>query len=75
LSVERDVEHADDIRVLLQHIHTMSEKYRTVIELRYWSGLTFGEIGKLIGEKETTVKVRHHRALKQLEIMLQKYDN
>lgn len=73
-SYEIDVEHLDDVRTLMEAIKQLNGKYRTVIELRYWSGLTFGEIGKLIGDKETTVKVRHHRALKLLEEILQKYD-
>jgi len=55
-------------------IEKLPEKYRTVIELRHWSGLTFGEIGKFIGEKETTVKVRHHRALKMLETHWKNYE-
>lgn len=67
-------EHRDDVRVLMQAIGELKDGYRTVIELRYWSGLTFGEIGKLLEEKETTVKVRHHRALKMLEGILQTYE-
>jgi RNA polymerase sigma-70 factor, ECF subfamily len=69
-----NVEKEDDTRVLLEAIENLGEKYRTVVELRYWSGLTFGEIGKLLEEKETTVKVRHHRALKLLENLLEKYE-
>jgi len=69
-SFELDVEHRDDMRVLVQAVNRLTDKYRSVIELRYWSGLTFGEIGKLVGDKETTVKVRHHRALKLLETIL-----
>jgi RNA polymerase sigma-70 factor (ECF subfamily) len=67
-----DMERADDIRVLMTAIGGLKERDRTVIELHYWSGLTFGEIGKLINDKETTVKVRHHRALKLLESLLNK---
>lgn len=73
-SFELDVERKDDIRVLLEGIEQLGEKYRTVIELRYWSGLTFAEIGKLVGDKETTVKVRHHRALKLLEDILKQHE-
>ncbi|MCK5027470.1 MAG: sigma-70 family RNA polymerase sigma factor [Candidatus Pacebacteria bacterium] len=69
-----DVEKIDDTRVLMNAVELLTEKYRTVVELRYWSGLTFGEIGKLLGDKETTVKVRHHRALKMLETILQEHE-
>lgn len=73
-SYQLDVEKMDDARVLIEAVEQLTEKYRTVVELRYWSGLTFGEIGKLLEDKETTVKVRHHRALKMLETILQKYE-
>ena len=73
-SYERNVELADDIRVLMEAVGGLKEKYRTVVELRYWSGLTFGEIGKMLARKETTVKVQHHRALKLLENILQEYE-
>lgn len=73
-SCQPNVEHEDDIRVLMEAIEELDDKYREVIELRYWSGLTFGEIGKLVGDKETTVKVRHHRALKLLEEILREYE-
>jgi RNA polymerase sigma factor (sigma-70 family) len=73
-SESRDVELADDIRVLMEAVSKLKDTYRTVIELRYWSGLTFGEIGKLLQEKETTVKVRHHRALKMLDDIISTYE-
>ncbi|MCK5095744.1 MAG: sigma-70 family RNA polymerase sigma factor [Candidatus Pacebacteria bacterium] len=73
-SYKMDVEFADDARILMKAIEELKEKYRTVIKLRYWSGLTFPEMGKLLGDKETTVKVRHHRALKLLEDILKTYE-
>lgn len=72
-SYQLDVEKKDDMRILIKTVEKLDEKYRTVVELRYWSGLTFGEIGKLLEAKETTVKVRHHRALKMLETLLEEY--
>jgi len=69
-SYSDDAEHRDDVRVLMEAIGGLKERDRTVLELHYWSGLTFGEIGKMINDKETTVKVRHHRALKLLEELL-----
>jgi RNA polymerase sigma-70 factor (ECF subfamily) len=73
-SNQLNVGQIDDARTLLKAIEGLSEKYRTVVELHYWSGLTFGEIGKLVGDKETTVKVRHHRAIKMLEVFYQKHE-
>jgi len=72
-SYERDVELADDLRILTNFVGKLKEKSRIVIELRYWSGLTFNEIGVVLNCKETTVKVRHHRALKDLQEIMKKY--
>jgi len=72
-SYERNVELADDLRILTTIVGKLKEKSRVVIELRYWSGLTFREIGIILNCKETTVKVRHHRALKTLQEMMKKY--
>ncbi len=71
---EMDVEKTDDIRVMTEAVSKLREKNRIVIELRYWSGLTFGEIGTILNCKETTVKVRHHRALKTLEEIMKEYE-
>jgi len=71
---EMDVEKEDDIRVMKEIISKLKEKNRIVIELHYWSGLTFNEIGTILNCKETTVKVRHHRALKTLEEIMKKYE-
>lgn len=40
---------------------------REVIELRYFSGLSFQEIAKLLNKGESAVKVRHHRAIAKLK--------
>ncbi|MBU0722733.1 RNA polymerase sigma factor [Patescibacteria group bacterium] len=72
-SHERDVELADDLRILTTTVGKLKEKSRVVIELRYWSGLTFREIGVILNCKETTVKVRHHRALKTLQEIMKEY--
>lgn len=71
---EMDVEKIDDVRIMTEAINKLREKNRIVIELRYWSELTFSEIGTILNCKETTVKVRHHRALKTLEELMKKYE-
>ena len=71
---EMDVEKTDDLQIMTKAVGELKEKNRIVIELRYWSGLTFNEIGTILNCKETTVKVRHHRALKTLEELMRKYD-
>jgi RNA polymerase sigma-70 factor (ECF subfamily) len=56
-------------------VKKLSSMYREVIELRYFSQLSFADIARFLKEKETTVKVRHHRAIKQLRNLLQDYEN
>lgn len=45
-------------------------KYRTVIHLFYYEGLSIAEIGSLLETKETTIKSQLHRARKQLQGIL-----
>jgi len=68
------IETKDDLRVTIEATEQLKNKYKEVIELRYWSDLSFADIAKLLGEKETTVKVRHHRAIKQLEEIIKRYE-
>ena len=51
----------------------LSEVEREIIRLRQSEGLSFGEIGRQLGPdwQEGTVRVRHHRALKRLEALLE----
>ena len=74
-SYEMDIELNDNARIMKKVVSGLKEKNRVVIELRYWSGLTFSEIGTLLNCKETTVKVRHHRALKTLKEAMKKYED
>ncbi len=44
--------------------------YRTVIVLKEYAGLDYRQIGKVLGISESNVKVRVHRARKDLEVYL-----
>lgn len=48
----------------------LPEIYRTVIVLREYAGLNYGEIAKVLKISESNVKVRMHRARKELGAML-----
>jgi RNA polymerase sigma factor (sigma-70 family) len=52
---------------LSSKVEQLPPKHQEVIRLRYWSALTFPEIGATLGIKETTAKVLHHRAIKNLK--------
>ena len=64
----------EDYRHLHKHVDTLAPKYRELLRLRYWTGMTFGEIATTLNIKETTAKVRHHRAIQKLKGNVEKYD-
>lgn len=51
-------------------IAQLPEMYRTVIVLREYSDLDYKEIAKILNISESNVKVRVHRARKELEVLL-----
>jgi len=53
-------------RALLQHVAQLSERQRDAISLRH-SGLSFDEVGTLLGCTEDAAKMLYHRALKALK--------
>lgn len=65
----------EDYRYLLKHIRLLGEKYQDLLRLRYWSGMTFGEISSVLGITESAAKVRHHRALQKLRVNLHEHGN
>jgi RNA polymerase sigma-70 factor (ECF subfamily) len=53
-------------RALLEHVARLPERQRDTISLRH-SGLSFQEVGKLVGCSEDAAKMLYHRALKALK--------
>ena len=51
-------------------IARLPEMYRTVIVLREYSDLDYKDIAKILSISESNVKVRVHRARKELEVLL-----
>lgn len=58
-----------DSPVLLA-VRELPEKYRSVVYLFYYEEMSIAQIGKLLGEKESTVKSRLYRAREVLKIRL-----
>lgn len=52
----------------------LPEIYKTVIVLREYADLDYKEIGKMLNISESNVKVRVHRARKELEVVLGRED-
>lgn len=59
--------------VMEQAIRKLPEKDRDIVSLRYWSGLSFSDIASIMTMSEGAVRVRHHRALRELESILSPY--
>lgn len=55
-------------------VRSLSEERRTVIVLRYWIGLSIGEIGEYVGVPEGTVHSRISRGLNELREQLEVED-
>jgi RNA polymerase sigma-70 factor (ECF subfamily) len=62
----------EDHRVLISALAKLSDTSREILKLRYWSELSFKEIAITIATNESAAKVRHHRAIKELQIYLPK---
>jgi RNA polymerase sigma-70 factor (ECF subfamily) len=61
---------AEDAQRVMQAVDSLPSDAREVLLLHYTNGLTFFEIGELLGQPQNTVKSRHHRAIQSLKKML-----
>jgi RNA polymerase sigma-70 factor (ECF subfamily) len=62
-SMAHKSEEAEVVRAALARL---AEDDREIVELKVYGGLTFAEIGALVGRPAATVATRHRRALKSL---------
>jgi RNA polymerase sigma factor (sigma-70 family) len=51
-------------------MQSLSPESREILLLHYTNGLTFLEIGEMLGQPQNTVKSRHHRAVLSLRKVL-----
>ena len=58
---------AEDERALHGAIAKLSALSREILDLRYWSELSYKEIALALQTTENAAKVRHHRAIKELQ--------
>lgn len=63
-----------DFRLLERAIDALGGKYRELLELRYWSDLTFAEIAAILNISVSAAKVRHHRAINKLQVLLAEHE-
>lgn len=67
---ERDSDAAAQLKHMGVHLKKLSEKWQTILTLRYWDNLTVPEIADVLQMKEGTVKSHIHRALKRLQTLM-----
>jgi len=59
-----------DGKVVMAAIKELPDAYAEVVTMRYVEGLSPTEIAEILGESQTAVSVRVHRALKKLRALL-----
>lgn len=60
-----------DVEAVQRALSKLSPDAREIIVLHYTNGLTFLEIGEMLGAPHNTVKSRHHRAIMSLRKLLE----
>ncbi|MEM7166451.1 MAG: RNA polymerase sigma factor [Planctomycetota bacterium] len=65
------VEQAEDAERLQAAMQQLHDRYRAVLILRYWSGMSPAQIARLLGEPEGTIRNRIFRAHRQLQGLLE----
>jgi RNA polymerase sigma factor (sigma-70 family) len=63
---EEVLEKKGETDLLRRALSMLPEDKREVLLLSRFQNMAFGEISRVLGEKETTVKVRAHRAVREL---------
>lgn len=62
----------EDLKQLEQAIGQLKNEYREVLILGWIEKMKYTEVGEILGISEANVKVRMHRAVKQLKNIVQK---
>ncbi len=61
---------ADEVDRVRGALETLPEKQRMAVSLRIFEGLSFREVGKLIGSTEGAARVNYHHGIKRLRELL-----
>ena len=69
-SVEESVERRFDLRAIRAAMDTLRERDRRLVGLRVAGGLSFAEVGEVVGMREGAAKMATHRAVERLRARL-----
>lgn len=70
-SLEKDIISDDETSNIYSMVFLLKEPYGEVFKLRYYSELSFKEIGELFGKTDNWACVTYHRARKKLQERLE----
>lgn len=68
------VQQTFDAKEMKSALSEMSEKYRQVIELRFFQDFTVEETAKIMNKTSLAVRVMQHRAMKKLETIYKQHE-
>lgn len=60
----------ETLAIVREALDRLPEKYKTVLVMKEYADLSYQDIGKILRISESNVKVRVHRARKQLESLI-----
>ena len=69
-SVEENVEQRYDLRAICAALETLRERDRQLVGLRVAGGLSYAEVGQVMGMRESAAKMATHRALERVRARL-----
>jgi RNA polymerase sigma-70 factor (ECF subfamily) len=69
-SVEETVEQRSDLRSICEALETLRDRDRQLVGLRIAGGLSFAEVGAVLGMREGAAKMATHRALEHVRARL-----
>ncbi|MDQ6846513.1 MAG: sigma-70 family RNA polymerase sigma factor [Candidatus Dormibacteraeota bacterium] len=69
-SVEENVQQRFDLTAVCAAMETLRERDRQLVGLRVAGGLSFAEVGQVLGMRESAAKVATHRALERVRSQL-----
>lgn len=70
LRFEENLEEKEELNCLKKSLSILSKEELEVINLKYFSGLKYEEIGILLGRTEDSVKMKSSRIIKKLKIIV-----
>jgi len=71
LSVHERVERSEDVERIRRVLARLPDKQRQAVELRIYEGLSFREIGAIIGSSEGAARVNYHHGIRRLREMVE----